>query len=213
MPERHWPAVMIEQTAGLPTKHHRLRARYQLAGLCIRCGKPRRPGNKLLCEYHVAYQAAAYQRSSQSTMHYRHRFRWPQYADRLRLPTTKPERPFNPFQCSETSARQHLEQLRWTRRTICPRCRGYRIAKLRAAHRAGLWRCRTCQHQFTVTTGTIFHRQHLSMKKLVLVLYVALLSEKTLRGREIQRLLGGSYKTSWQFKQKLHRYFRTESKK
>jgi transposase-like protein len=59
-------------------------------------------------------------------------------------------------------ARALLESLRWPNGITCPHCNasGHYVLKPRAgsktACRAGLYKCKTCWRQFTVTVGTIF---------------------------------------------------------
>src|SRR4051812_22186642 len=60
-----------------------------------------------------------------------------------------------------TKAREYLEQLRWPNAVVCPHCdvigNHYAIkAKSKNGARAGLYKCRDCHQQFTVTVGTIF---------------------------------------------------------
>src|SRR5579859_7367413 len=64
------------------------------------------------------------------------------------------------FQNAE-KARQYLESLRWPNGPVCPHCGSVsknHYALEGEAHRAGLWKCRDCREQFTVTVGTVFER-------------------------------------------------------
>lgn len=60
-------------------------------------------------------------------------------------------------------ALRELERLRWPNGPVCPKCgvdKPYKItAKRNSAYgaRRGLYKCRSCRRQFTVTTGTPFH--------------------------------------------------------
>lgn len=54
------------------------------------------------------------------------------------------------------AARQYLERLRWGGRPVCPHCGvvGNHYALEGRAHRVGLWKCKDCRQQFSVTVGT-----------------------------------------------------------
>ena len=62
----------------------------------------------------------------------------------------------------EDSARAMLESLRWPDGAVCPHCGGDNPYKLtpkatsKRPGRKGLYKCRACRKQFTVTVGTIF---------------------------------------------------------
>jgi Transposase zinc-ribbon domain len=74
----------------------------------------------------------------------------------------------SPFD-DDTAARELLERLRWPDGPTCPRCaaRGhdnvFRIGGEKHSHRDGLYQCKPCRHQFTVTVGTAFERQRIPL--------------------------------------------------
>lgn len=57
------------------------------------------------------------------------------------------------------ACRQYLGGLRWPEGFICPRCSG----KTAWPMRRGLWLCRGCRQQVSVTAGTIFQDSHLPL--------------------------------------------------
>lgn len=70
----------------------------------------------------------------------------------------------SPFE-NDTAAREVLEKLRWPDRVRCPRsgCAGhgadvFRIGGEKRSHRDGLYLCKKCRKQFSVTVGTPFER-------------------------------------------------------
>jgi transposase-like protein len=70
----------------------------------------------------------------------------------------------------ETAARLALENLRWPEGVRCPRpgCGSTEVAKIggeKQTHRNGLFNCRTCRRQFTVTVGTVMHRSKVPLTK------------------------------------------------
>lgn len=69
---------------------------------------------------------------------------------------------------NEDAARDMLEALRWPNGAVCPKCGGADPYKLTAKAtskrpgRKGLYKCRACRKQFTVTVGTIFENNSTS---------------------------------------------------
>src|ERR1700720_1399356 len=68
----------------------------------------------------------------------------------------------SPFD-DDDAARELLERLRWPDGPACPRCaaRGadvFRIGGEKHSHRDGLYQCKPCRRQFSVTVGTAFER-------------------------------------------------------
>jgi transposase-like protein len=63
----------------------------------------------------------------------------------------------------DADAREALEALRWPDGPFCPRCdsRGaavFRIGGEKHSHRDGLYQCKPCRRQFSVTVGTVLER-------------------------------------------------------
>ena len=76
----------------------------------------------------------------------------------------------NPIFHDANAARDWLESLLWPEGPICPHCglvgAAYKLngkggAKGKA-QRPGLYKCKGCEEQFTVTVGTVFERSHTS---------------------------------------------------
>lgn len=68
----------------------------------------------------------------------------------------------------EDAARGLLERLRWPDGPACPRCNAhganvFRIGGEKHSHRDGLFQCKPCRHQFSVTVGTVFERLRISL--------------------------------------------------
>jgi transposase-like protein len=100
---------------------------------------------------------------------------------------------------TENEAREYLEGLRWPDGPICPHCGDKNVAKLNGkATRPGLYKCRACRKQSTVTVGTIFEGSHISLKKWVMAFAMICASKKGVSALQLQRMLGlGAYKTAW----------------
>lgn len=70
----------------------------------------------------------------------------------------------------EDSARELLEKLRWPNGAACPHCGGadpYRLnpkPTSKAPVRKGVWKCKACRRQFTVTVKTVFEHSHVPLQ-------------------------------------------------
>jgi transposase-like protein len=63
--------------------------------------------------------------------------------------------------------------------------------------RPGLWRCRSCKGQFTVTKGTVFEDSRVPLTKWLLALYLLAESKKGTSAHQIRRMLKVKYQTAW----------------
>jgi|KBSMisStandDraft_5_1062788.scaffolds.fasta_scaffold639443_1 transposase-like protein len=102
------------------------------------------------------------------------------------------------------AARMALERLRWPDGPICPKtscgASGPVVAKMggvKQSHREGLYRCKACRGQFTVTVGTVFERSKVPLQDwLKAVQMLSAVQPVTIRQIEIE--LGITYKTAFQ---------------
>lgn len=99
------------------------------------------------------------------------------------------------------AAREYLEALLWKEGPVCPHCgvedKGHYALKGKA-HRKGLYKCRLCRKQFTVTTGTVFHGSHVPLNMWLAASYLMSCSKKGISALQLMRMLGiGSYRTAW----------------
>jgi transposase-like protein len=97
------------------------------------------------------------------------------------------------------AAREHLESIRWPKGPVCPHCGAVdRITKLQGkSHRPGLYDCGHCRDQFTVTVGTVFERSKISLDKWLFASALMASSKKGISSKQIERMLGVTYKTAW----------------
>nr|ANA07977.1 putative transposase [uncultured bacterium 5G12] len=95
---------------------------------------------------------------------------------------------------SEDKCRAYLEDLRWPDGVECPRCQSKKISRIEDRKQ---YECSDCRYQFSVTAGTIMHDSHLPLWKWFLAIYLVTESKKGISAKQLQRTLGGSYKTAW----------------
>ena len=100
---------------------------------------------------------------------------------------------------NEDEARAHLESLLWPDGPSCFHCKSKNACKRSGeTARAGLYLCRDCRKEFTVTLGTIFEDSHLPIAKWLKGFHLMCSSKKGISALQLQRNLGlGSYRTAW----------------
>jgi transposase-like protein len=98
----------------------------------------------------------------------------------------------------EDAARAHLEEQLWPDGPVCPHCQSQNATALTGkAHRKGVYQCNDCREQFSVTVGTVFERSKIGLHKWVLAAHLMAASKKGMSAKQIQRMLGISYKSAW----------------
>ncbi len=98
----------------------------------------------------------------------------------------------------ETKAREHLEAIRWPEGPFCPHCGSFAATRLEGKkHRTGLIQCNDCREQYTVTVGTVFERSKVPLHKWLLCNHLLCASKKGMSAKQIERMLGVTYKTAW----------------
>src|SRR4051794_12008018 len=103
----------------------------------------------------------------------------------------------------EDAARDLLEAWRWGKTPTCPHCGGLEPYKLTPKAtstkpgRKGLYKCKACRKQFTVTVGTVFEDSRIPISKWLLGIHLIASSKKGMSAHQIHRNLGISYKAAW----------------
>src|SRR2546425_2321170 len=79
---------------------------------------------------------------------------------------------------NEDKARELLESLRWPQGARCPHCKAkepYALTPKPTSTRPGrkgLYKCRECRKQFTVTVGTVFEDSHIPISKWLMAIFI-----------------------------------------
>src|SRR5262249_28613425 len=101
----------------------------------------------------------------------------------------------------EDAARELLEEMRWNGNPACPHCGGLEPDKLPpkpgSKTRKGVYKCKACRKQFTVTVGTVFEASHIPLSKWLMALHLLVSSKKGISAHQLHRNLGISYKGAW----------------
>jgi len=117
---------------------------------------------------------------------------------------------------NEDKARDYLERMRWPNGTACPHCGSLEAYRLEARTeskkpvRKGVYKCKACRKQFTVTVGTIFEDSHIGLHKWLLGIYLLCSSKKGMSAHQLHRSLGITYKSAWFMAHRI-RYSMTQS--
>lgn len=112
----------------------------------------------------------------------------------------------------------YLEAARWPEGVRCLKCEGDRVSKFTTAEstrtrknrKTGevttvtvparhLYQCLNaeCAHQFTATTGTLFHDTHLPLQKWFMAVALICNGKKGISAKQLERDLDVNYRTAW----------------
>jgi transposase-like protein len=95
---------------------------------------------------------------------------------------------------SDESCRDYLEALRWPNKISCPRCDSEKISRV---YDRKVFDCDSCRYQFSVLAGTIFQDTKLPLPTWFATVYLMCESKKGISANQVNRMMGGSYKTAW----------------
>lgn len=104
---------------------------------------------------------------------------------------------------SEDEARELLEQIRWNGKPVCPHCGNEEAYKLtpkgdtKTKVRNGVYKCKACRKQFTVTVGTVMERSRIKIADWLMGFYLVCSSKKGISAHQLHRTLGLSYEAAW----------------
>lgn len=106
---------------------------------------------------------------------------------------------------NEDAARAYLEAIVWPDGPMCPHCGVLEeVTKLKREEgtdthgRKGLYQCRGCRKQFTVTVGSIFEDSKIPLHKWLMAFHLMCSSKKGVSALQLQRELElGSYRSAW----------------
>ncbi len=105
----------------------------------------------------------------------------------------------SPIFTDEEAAREWLEARIWANGRVCPHCGAVDRSTLMQGKttRPGLYQCNACCEPFTVTVGTLYERSHIPLNKWLAATHLLMASKKGMSAKQIQRMLGVTYKTAW----------------
>ena len=105
---------------------------------------------------------------------------------------------------TEEQALEHLARVRWPNGPACPRCQSADIRKTQSKSSGirPLYRCISCKKQFSATSRTFLKkRRHVS--EWLIATYLVEMNPRGVSPRQLQRLLGLSYRTATRLERRL----------
>jgi transposase-like protein len=105
----------------------------------------------------------------------------------------------------EDAARAHIESIRWPDGPVCPKCglvnEAYKLEPKKVSKhpvRKGVWKCKACRKQFTVTVDSIFEDSHIPLHKWLLAIHLLTSAKKGFSAHQLMRNLDlKSYRSAW----------------
>lgn len=96
-------------------------------------------------------------------------------------------------------AREYLERQVWAGGRVCPHCGvvGEHYELKGKSNRPGLYKCADCREPFTVTVGTVFERSKIGLHLWLQAVHLMSASKKGISAKQLERMLGVTYKTAW----------------
>lgn len=94
----------------------------------------------------------------------------------------------------QEAARKYIELRLWPEGPVCPRCGGMDRIGVR---KGGYYRCNPCRWDFSVRTGTIFGRSHISLDKWIHAMYLLVTSRKGISSLQLSKELSITQRSAW----------------
>ena len=103
------------------------------------------------------------------------------------------------------AAREYIERQRWPNGPVCPHCglvnQAFKLTPKpdsKSAVRKGVWKCKGCRKQFTVTIDSIFSDSHIPLHKWLLAIHLMASSKKGISAHQLMRNLElKCYQSAW----------------
>lgn len=118
----------------------------------------------------------------------------------MKIPRNQME--FEKMFSTEEQCLDYLYQVRFPEGYICPKCHHTEYW----VNVRGLYICRHCKYELSITAGTIFHKSKLPLVLIFRTLWWIVAQKNGVSASSIQRILGiGSYRTAWTWLHKFRR--------
>lgn len=111
---------------------------------------------------------------------------------------------------SDKQAAEAFQAIRWADtggKPYCPRCR---CAALYTYTTRALWKCKACDHQFSVTSNTIFASRKMPIREILVAIALFCNAAKGMSALQLSRDLGCQYRTAWILSHKLREAMQAE---
>lgn len=101
---------------------------------------------------------------------------------------------------TEKECHDYLISLRWPDGAVCTCCSSKRVYRRNGSNR---FKCRDCNHSFSVTVGTVFHASRLPLSKWFLAISQILAAKKGISSLQLARTIDVNKNTAWYMQQRL----------
>lgn len=95
---------------------------------------------------------------------------------------------------TEEKCREYFIKLRYPNGFVCPHCGSTKCGEVKTRN---LLRCKSCRKQISITSGTVFHRSHLSLKQIIWAMYLFANDKRGCSAVQLQRALKVNYDTAY----------------
>ena len=111
---------------------------------------------------------------------------------------------FDEWFSTKNACLAYIIKLRWPQGFVCPACGT--IVENPSMMKRGLFLCRECKRQTSITAGTLFHKTHKTLRTWFLAIWFVTSQKHGASALGLKRVLGlGSYNTAWNWLHKLRR--------
>ncbi len=95
---------------------------------------------------------------------------------------------------TESACRKHLFKLKWPEGFVCPSCSHIKYYSLPKRH---LFQCKACNHQTSVTAGTVMHKTRTPLRIWFWAIFLLAHDKRGLSALQLSKNLDVSYYVAW----------------
>jgi len=104
---------------------------------------------------------------------------------------------------TEEQCREHLYRIRWPEGFVCPKCGAKETPYNIQSHNR--FQCKHCNHQASVTAGTVMDKSRTPLTKWFLAIYLMGQDKRGCSALKLKRELGIAYDTAWTMSHKIRK--------
>ena len=105
---------------------------------------------------------------------------------------------FNAIFPSKENGREFLEKELWSNKPKCPFCKQEKKSRIwTSTTNKGLYKCKDCRKNFTVTKGTIFESSKIDLRKWIYAIYLIVTARKGISSLQLSKEIGVRQATAW----------------
>ena len=103
---------------------------------------------------------------------------------------------------TEVACEQHLFKMRWGNGFVCPKCGHSEYFNIKSRH---LYQCKQCNHQASVTAGTVMEKTRVSLIKWFWAMYLMSEDKRSCSALQLSSKLSVAYSTAWLLSHKIRK--------